>query len=58
MVNTVSFMLCIFHHNKKERERKKEREKERVEEGGREGEEGKERNVWLNPLRCSQITEE
>ena len=48
MVNVVSFMLCIFYHNKKEREERKK---------GRIWEEGKERDVWLNPLRYSQMTE-
>lgn len=56
MANVVSFMLCIFYHNKKER---KERKKGRIWEEGKErvGEVGKERNVWLNPLRYSQMTE-
>ena len=48
MVTVVSFMLCIFYHNKKEREERKK---------GRIWEAGKERNVWLNPLRYSQMTE-
>ena len=52
MVNVVSFMLCIFYHNKKGREERKEGRKE-----GRIWEEGKERNVWLNPLRYSHMTE-
>lgn len=56
MVNVVSFMLCIFYHNKKER---KDRKKGRIWEEGKErvGEAGKERNVWLNPLRYSRMTE-
>lgn len=44
MVKMVSFTLCIFYW--------KEGRKEKEEKKG-----GRKRNVRLNPMRCSQITE-